>query len=94
MEEHIEHEALGHVEQVKVGTNKYSVYECSYCGYQSETQLDDHWRTLVGIDNDHAMNARTLIYDYEEPLYENRWIVDQEAYIETKLTCSICRATK
>lgn len=97
----IHHEALGHVESVIVGeTAKRTEYECSYCGFRSDTAagIADHQAVQFEDGIAHA-GARTIAYDYPgEPIYENQWVVDQEAYDEVvgtgTYTCSECGATK
>lgn len=97
----IHHEALGHVESVIVGeTAKRTEYECSYCGFRSDTAagVADHQAVQFEDGIAHA-GARTIAYDYPgEPIYENQWVVDQEAYDEVvgtgTYTCSKCGATK
>lgn len=97
----IHHEALGHVESVIVGeTAKRTEYECSYCGFRSDTAagVADHQAVQFEDGIAHA-GARTIAYDYPgEPIYENQWVVDQEAYDEVvgtgTYTCSECGATK
>lgn len=97
----IHHEALGHVESVIVGeTAKRTEYECSYCGFRSDTAagVADHQAVQFEDGIAHA-GARTIAYDYPgEPIYENQWVVDQEAHDEVvgtgTYTCSECGATK
>lgn len=102
----IHHEAMGHVEQretqVQTGSRKYQVYECALCGFQSDTAsgVTDHRAEYAAQGIRHT--GSTLIYDYDEPVYETRteavWIVDQESWDEVvgsgTYTCTICGTTK
>ncbi|MCM1258592.1 MAG: hypothetical protein NC307_12150 [Roseburia sp.] len=96
----VEHEALGHVEQiqVQVGTTRRTEYECAYCGarFDSPEVLDEH-RKASGVFN-HAF-CSTYALDYDEPVYETQssWIVDVPAWTENVpngSVCSKCGATK
>ncbi len=95
----VHHEALGHVQQVQTGTTAgYSIYECVYCGHQQDHPLDDHLEAaaVAGEPPDHAF-SRTMIYDYPgEPIYEDQWVIDQDAWDEviTTYKCSVCGIAK
>lgn len=91
----VHHESKGEMRQVQVGTSG-TVYACGVCGAQYDTPGDvkSHCKTYLGVDNGHATSS-TLVYD-GQPLYENQWIVTQEAYDEQVIvgySCS-CGATK
>ncbi|MCM1258593.1 MAG: hypothetical protein NC307_12155 [Roseburia sp.] len=93
----IEHEALGHVEQVQVqvGTGEARhEYECNYCKarFDSPSGVVDHQKANMADGMDHAF-ARTIIYDYPgEPIYETQssWIVDTPAWTEQVPNGSVC----
>ncbi len=97
--------ATGHMEtteqQVQVGTTKRTEYECAYCGHKEDSveALKSHYNSQDTIE--HAF-ARTLAWDYEEPVYETQtqsvWIEDTPETTTTvgtgRFTCSTCGATK
>lgn len=98
------HPSTGHVEvsevQVQVGTTTRSEYACAFCDARFDTPSGVVEHCKATGDRDHAM-ARTIIYDYSEPVYEmqtqSQWIVDTPEYTTQELvgyTCSICGATK
>lgn len=103
----IEHEALGHVEtteqQVQVGTTRRTEYECAKCGARFDTAAGvvEHCKSYIPEgDKDHA-GARTIAWDYDEPVYEmqtiSEWVIDSSAWTENVPcgeTCSVCGATK
>lgn len=92
----IEHPSMGEMRQVQVGTSG-DVYICNYCGAQfgSSSEFIDHKAGYAGSDNNHARATHTIRDG--GPVYENQWVVTQEAWTETIVTsyqCSICGATK
>ncbi|MCM1232870.1 MAG: hypothetical protein NC489_22320 [Ruminococcus flavefaciens] len=92
----VEHEALGHVEQVQVqvGTTRRTEYECAYCGarFDSAGEEDEHQKSFVSEGNIEHVFARTIAYDYDEPIYETQssWIVDVPAWTENVPNGSVC----
>jgi len=93
--------STGHMEevQVQVGTTRRTEYECSYCGSRFDTAAGvvDHCAATGDID--HAF-ARTIAYDYDEPVYETQstWVVDTPESTSTvgtgRFTCSVCGQQK
>lgn len=89
----VEHEALGHVEitMVQTGTTKRTEYECAYCGARFDTPdaKDEHQKATGDIN--HAF-ARTIAYDYDEPVYEevSNWVIDVPSWSEQVPSGSIC----
>ncbi|MCM1541566.1 MAG: hypothetical protein NC121_09915 [Blautia sp.] len=100
----IHHEAITHIEtteqQVQVGTNRHTEYECAYCGarFDSAAGVQEHCKATG--DFSHAMSP-TIANDYDDPVYEtqiqNVVVVDQEAYDSEEVVgykCSICGQQK
>lgn len=93
--------ATGHVEevQVQVGTTRRTEYECAYCGARFDTASGVVDHCVATGDFDHAF-ARTIAYDYDEPVYETQstWVVDTLESTSTvgtgKFTCSVCGQQK
>ena len=83
---------------------------CSACGYETDSaeemndHLDSHYDPDLGyIDAGYSVQQVVIdtIYhpevSHEEPVYEQRWVVDSEAYEETVVTgykCSTCGAVR
>jgi len=87
---------LGHVEvtTVQTGTTKWTEYECAKCGHKENSieALEDHFRSYIDEgDIDHTF-ARTIAWDYEEPVYEevSTWVIDSPAWEEQVPVGSIC----
>lgn len=100
----ITHPSTGHVEvtevQVQVGTTTRSEYACAVCGERFDSPAAKSEHCLNSEDRDHAM-ARTIVYDYSEPVYEmqtqSQWVVDTPEYTTQELVgqkCTVCGATK
>lgn len=83
---------------------------CSACGYETDSaeemndHLDGHYNPDLGyIDAGYSVQQVVIdtIYhpevSHEEPVYEQRWVVDSEAYEEAVVTgykCSTCGAVR
>lgn len=100
----VTHPSVGHEEttevQVQVGTTTRTEYACAVCDARFDTPSEVQEHCKATGDRDHAM-ARTIAYDYSEPVYEmqtqSKWIVDTSEYTTQELvgyTCSICGATQ
>lgn len=87
------HEALGHIEttMVQTGTTKRTEYACAVCDARFDTAAGVQEHCKGTGDFDHAM-ARTIAYDYEEPVYEevSTWVIDSPAWEEQVPVGSIC----
>jgi len=87
------HEALGHIETttVQTGTTKRTEYACAVCDARFDTAAGVQEHCKGTGDFDHAM-ARTIAYDYEEPVYEetSTWVIDSPAWEEQVPVGSIC----
>ena len=102
----VRHEEKGHYETVQTGSVKKIMYRCFFCSYaqpafESLDALREHMPVHSHYSTYEAMMSRPDLgadtYETWEPVYEEKWIVDQEAYDETIITgyqCSICAATK
>lgn len=83
---------------------------CSACGYEADSadeigdHLDSHYDPKLGYI-DASYSVQEVITDvihhpessHEEPVYEEQWIIDSEAWEETVFTgyrCSICGAVR
>ena len=90
----IHHEQEGHYESVKV-KDGYTWYRCPVC-YNEFTPLDSYYSHFDSNHSNPPMlrDSYTKGTVYDE--YEDRWVVDKEAYDETVTTykCSRCGATK
>lgn len=97
----VHHEEVGHYENVVVNYISLEKYQCSYCEdekwYNSLDEITPHFSSVHGISNrDQILQCCYTSYD-RKPVYEKRWVVDQEAYDETVTTgykCSVCGKTK
>jgi len=87
------HEALGHAEvtTIQTGTTKRTEYACGVCDARFDTAAGVQEHCKGTGDFDHAM-ARTIAYDYEEPVYEevSTWVIDSPAWEEQVPVGSIC----
>ncbi len=87
------HDALGHTEvtTVQTGTTKRTEYACAFCGARFDTAAGVVDHCAATGDFDHAF-ARTIAYDYEEPVYEevSTWVIDTPAWEEQVPVGSIC----
>ena len=83
---------------------------CSACGYEADStdeigdHMDSHYDPELGYI-DASYSVREVVTDvihhpevsHEEPVYEEQWIIDSEAWDETVVTgyrCSTCGAVK
>ena len=83
---------------------------CSACGYEADSvdeissHMDSHYDPQLGYI-DASYSVQEVVTDvirhpessHEEPVFENQWIVDSEAWDETVVTgyrCSTCGAVK
>ncbi|MCM1219312.1 MAG: hypothetical protein NC548_32940 [Lachnospiraceae bacterium] len=91
----VDHESVGHVEQVQVqvgtGETRHE-YGCAVCGerFDSPEAKVEHCKATG--DFAHA-TANTIIYDYPgDPIYETQssWVVDVPAWSENVPNGSIC----
>ena len=97
----ITYPSTGHVETVmtQVGTTTRTEYACAVCDARFDSPEAKVEHCIATGDRDHAM-ARTVAYDYPEPIYEEtqQWVVDTPERTETvgtgRFTCSVCGATK
>ncbi len=87
------HDALGHTEvtTVQTGTTKRTEYACAFCDARFDTAAGVVDHCAATGDFDHAF-ARTIAYDYEEPVYEevSTWVIDTPAWEEQVPVGSIC----
>lgn len=113
----IHHDEVGITKTVQVGTNKRTVYYCSYCRFtlglgddafssDNEADITDHQAEAgqaildAGGTRDEAIAhalANGFCIDYDDPVYEEQYVVQSPAYDETVVTgyvCSTCGATK
>lgn len=91
----VHHDQEGHYESVKV-QDGYTWYRCPVC-YNELISLESYYSHF---DSNHS-NAPMLRDSYTKGTvydqYEDRWVIDKEAYDETVVTgykCSRCGATK
>ena len=83
---------------------------CSACGYEADStdeigdHMDSHYDPELGYI-DASYSVREVVTDvihhpevsHEEPVYEQQWVIDSEAWDETVVTgyrCSSCGAVK
>lgn len=104
MLETVHHDEVGHYENVLVGYDSIEQYHCSSSDcddspwFSSYDELSKHYQTVHGytVSLDQLKSMCYTSYD-RKPIYENQWIVDQEAYDETIITgykCSVCGQQK
>lgn len=98
--QNVTHPGTGHVAevQVQVGTNRRTEYACAFCDARFDTPDEKVEHCIATGDRDHAM-ARTIMYDYDEPIYEtqSQWVVDTPEITSQELVgykCSACGTTK
>lgn len=100
----ITYPSMGHVEEVtaQTGTTKRTEYECAICHARFDTPsgVVDHCKEYIPTgDINHAF-ARTIAWDYEDPVYETvqQWVVDTPERTENvgtgRFTCSVCGTIK
>ena len=101
----IQHEEVGHWEDVYTHSVKEIRYTCFFCGYQSEYFASyDAVRAHMPVhshkaDYQYVLSKIESLSEKREvwtPVYETQWIVDQEAYTETitEYSCSYCGKNK
>ena len=100
--ETVHHEEEGHYEEVLADTYKVTIYLCFFCGYNQEgypslsdlrVHMEEHknhadYEFVMGYD-DYLSDSR----EEWEYVYEEQWIVDQEAYDEEVVIgrrCTVC----
>lgn len=99
--ETVEHDEIGHYEQVITGYNTVTIYKCAVCYGTFEslsayyTHFEEHENSsdaLVGIFRDRYETSTKRV-----PVYGQTWVVDEEAYTEQVVVghkCSVCGATQ
>ncbi len=95
------HEEEGHYESVITGYRSVTKYKCAIC-YQLFDSLDSYYTHF----DEHIASSDSLVIilrdQYEtvtksEPVYEDRWVVDKEAYTEQRVVgrrCRVCDVTE
>jgi len=98
----VHHEEIGHYETVSI-PNYLDKYRCPLCGYNATkyttiTEYYAHFDSAHGSDpNSRFMRDRYEIVEDIEYTYEQKWVIDTEAYDETVVTgytCSVCGKEK
>lgn len=97
----VQHDEVGHYEKVVTGYNTVTIYKCAVC-YDSFNSLDRYYThfdehlaasdALVAILRDRYTTSQE-----QQPIYDNQWVVDEEAYTETRVIghkCRVCGKTK
>ena len=97
----VEHDEVGHYEEVVTGYNTVTVYQCAVCYDRFDsleryyTHFDDHLATsdaLVAIFRDRYTTSQE-----QQPIYGNQWVVDEKAYTEWRVIgrkCRVCGKTE
>jgi hypothetical protein len=76
----VEVEETGHYKKVQIGTQRYIKCDVGHGPFYTNEEWNEHLKT--GCDSSSNI--------YTEPVYEEQWVVDTEAYYK----CSRCESTK
>lgn len=99
--ETVEHDEVGHYEQVVAGYNTVTIYKCAVC-YRRFASLDDYYEHF----EEHIATSDQLVVVFRdryetdterEPIYKQKWVVDKKAYTEQVVVghkCAVCGATQ
>ncbi len=99
--ETVQHEEEGHYESVITGYRSVTKYKCAIC-YKKFASLDSYYTHF----DEHIASSDSLVIvlrdRYEtvtesEPIYEEQWVVDKEAYTEQRVVgrrCRVCDVTE
>lgn len=99
--ETVHHEEVGHYEEQATKSTRVTIYKCAIC-YQKHDTLDDYYAHFDAQHADTGPNIHLFRDRYEtdtelRPIYEQVWVVDQEAYDEIigiRRRCKRCGKTK
>lgn len=95
----VEHEEIGHYEDVATGYNMVTIYKCAVC-YRQFNSLEEYYTHF----DEHIATSDQLVVAFREryetdtkkvTVYTQKWVVDQPAYSDEQIIgyrCSKCRA--
>lgn len=99
--ESVQHEEVGHYEEVVTDYNTITKYKCAVC-YAQYDSLNSYYTHFEGHLTSSGSSVAIFRDRYttsqeRQPIYENQWIVDEEAYTEERVVghkCRVCGKTE